>query len=293
MSQSLSTMHDLLLGADDALTRRVSVLTGKSLKPMPLRWPDSANWLWRSEELSPQLLKLARTSPNDDPFWRGLQALFGFDRWKIPAALTQIPSLLPPGLPLAPLPLTWLGDLQGAPLWSLPWRRADPPTMDVAMAGRFGDQLALLHQDALPGFGHPGADVMPLSCWSARARAFVEHHPNRARIAQNLSWPEPSRAVWSLPDLRCDQFLAGATDWLWSDWEALVWAPLEFDLCLLELLLENTSQCEAFTQAYTRRQKMPNLAPYRPGMRALAQLLSLHGETGLAWIDAHPHWLKD
>lgn len=286
-------MHQTNLGADEELTRRVSVLTGKSLMPLPLRWPDSANWLWRSEELSPQLLKLARTSPATDPFWRGLRELFGFDRWQIPEAMTRVPSLLPPGLPLAPLPLTCTGDLQGAPLWSLPWRRADSPAMDAEMAGRLGAQLALLHQEALPGFGHPAVDVMPLSSWPERARAFVGGHPNRSRVAGNLAWPLPSRAVWSLPDLRCDQFLVGATDWLWSDWEALVWAPLEFDLCLLELLLEDASQRDAFMTAYARFGAVPDLTPYRPGMRALAQLLSLHGEAGLAWIDAHPHWLKD
>lgn len=293
MSERSSNMHHTPVRADEELTRRVSVLTGKSLRPLPLRWSDSANWLWRSDELSPQLLKLARTSPATDLFWRGLHALFGFDRWQIPEAMTRVPSMLPPHLPLAPMPLTCLGDLQGAPLWSLPWRRADPPTMDAAMAGRFGSQLALMHQESLPGFGHPAVDVMPLSSWPERARVFVARHPNRSLVAQNLEWPQPSVAVWSLPDLRCDQFLKGATDWLWSDWEALVWAPLEFDLCLLELLLENASQRDAFMTAYTRRRTVPDLAHYRPGMRALALLLSLHGEQGHGWIDAHPHWLKD
>ncbi len=269
------------------------MLTGKSLTPLALRWPDSANWLWRSEELSPQLLKLARRSPATDGFWWGIQQLFGLDRWQAAEALTQVPGLLPPRLPMAPLPMTFLGRLQGIPLWSLPWRHAVSPPMSVALATRLGEQLAILHREALPGFGHPSADVWPLSSWPQRARAFVEGHPGRRWIPEMPSWPQPSKSVWSLPDLRSDQFLEGATDWLWSDWEALVWAPLELDLCLLELLLENASQRDAFVAAYGRLQTLPDLARFRPGMRALALLLSLHGENAKDRTIDHPHWLKD
>lgn len=279
--------------ASPELTRRVSVLTGKSLTPLALRWPDSANWLWRSEELSPQLFKLARRSPTTDPFWRGLQRLFGFDRWQSAEALTQLPGMLPPRLPLAPLPMTYLGRLQGAPLWSLPWRRAEPPLMDVALAQHLGHQLGILHHEALPGFGHPAGDVAPLSRWPERAGRFLEHHPQRDWVGEAPIFPVPTRAVWSLPDLRSDQFLAGATDWLWSDWEALVWAPLEFDLCLLELILATAGQRDAFVTAYRRYQPLPALGAYRAGMRVLALALSLHGEDGKNWVHAHPHWLKD
>ena len=41
--------------ADAELTRRVSLYAGVALTPLLLRFADSANWLWRSEELSPKL----------------------------------------------------------------------------------------------------------------------------------------------------------------------------------------------------------------------------------------------
>ncbi|MDH4573135.1 hypothetical protein [Salinicola acroporae] len=286
-------IDDAPLQADPELTRRVSRLAGRSLIPLPLRWQDSANWLWRSEEASPQLFKLARRSPASDGFWWGIQQLFGLDRWRTPEALTRIPSTLPARLPLSPLPMVFVGRLGNAPLWSLPWCSATPPPMNEALAARLGTQLARLHRQALPGFGHPAGDVFPLSSWPRRARNFMETHPNRGWLADLPSWPLPSKVVWSLPDLRSDQFLAGTQEWRWSDWEALVWAPLEWDLCLLELVLESGAQRDAFLATYRRYHAIPDLSGYRPGMRSLALLLALHGERATARTLHHPHWLKD
>lgn len=290
---ALLSVHDDVLFPSDELTRRLSVFTGKSLTPLALAWADSANWLWRSEELAPQLLKLARTSPEHDYFWWGLMQLFGFDRWRCPEALTGIPGALPPRLPLAPLPMTFLGRLQGAPLWSLPWREATPPMMDVTMAAQLGHQLGLIHRQSVPGWGHPAGKFESLSTWPERVEAFVASHPCRHWLSKRERWPQPSRAVWCLPDLRCDQYLIGATDWFWSDWEALVWAPIELDLCLIELLLENGVQGEAFLAAYRLHRPLPELEPYRGGMRALAVLLMLHGREATARVMDHPCWLKD
>ncbi|WP_251978140.1 hypothetical protein [Salinicola avicenniae] len=280
------------IAAERELTHRVSAYTGLSLTALTLRWPDSANWLWRTAGVSPQLLKLARTGVGpSDPFWHGMAGLFGFDRWQHAEALTRLPGALPPDLPLAPLPLTFLGRLDAAPLWSLPWRRAEAPSMNVALASRLGEQLACLHAAPVSGWGHPESGIESLSSWPARARAFVASHPRRQTLPSSPTWPLPTAAVWCLPDLRPDQFLVGATDWLWSDWEALVWAPLEFDLCLLELLLENASQTTAFVEAYRRRRGLPAVAAYRDGMRAIAWLMGLHGTQWSARVFAHPAWL--
>ncbi|GHB08891.1 hypothetical protein [Salinicola rhizosphaerae] len=279
------------------LTRRVSTYTGKALTPITLPWPDSANWLWRTDELAPQLLKLARTRAETDAFWSSLQALFGWDRWAHPEALTAIPGSLPSRLPLMPLPLTFLGRLQDAPLWSLPWREASSPEMGVALAAALGRQAAMLHRDALPGWGHPVSGIRPLEAWPDLARRFVETHPcvethlDRRDLETALSWPLPSRAVWCLPDLRPDQLLAGATDWLWSDWEALVWAPIEFDLCLIELLLQDRDQRDAFVSSYRLSGRLPDLGPYRDGMRTLAVLMALHGDGATTRVMSHPRWL--
>lgn len=274
---------------DDPLTRRVATFVGKSIVALPLTWPDSANWLWRSEELSPQLYKLARTGADADPFWRGLKALFGLDRWAFPHVLTDVAGMLPPRLPMAPLPTTFLGRIETAPLWSQPWRRAETPSMSTAFAASLGEQLAMLHHETAPGWGHPAGTVMPLTAWPEKARGFAER-AGASEAAARCTWPTPRRAVWSLPDVRVDQYLLGATDRFWCDWEALVWAPLELDLCLVELLLENRAQRDAFLTAYGP-DDVVDLGRYRHGMRLLARLLNLHGEAAETWIDGHPAWL--
>ncbi|WP_110677707.1 hypothetical protein [Salinicola sp. RZ23] len=283
-------MSDVPPIADAELTRRVSLYAGVPLTPLPLRFADSANWLWRSEELSPKLYKLARTGAEDDPFWRGMRDLFGVDRWRHAHELPALAGSLPQHLPLAPLPLTWLGRLQGAPLWSLPWRQAPAARMDTAFAGQLGRQLRRLHRDTLPGWGHPAGEVHPLDAWPQAAWAFVSSHGglDAAKLA-DLAWPLPSRAVWSLPDLRPDQFLRGGLDGYWADWEALVWAPLEFDLCLLELILESAAQREAFVDAYGA-EHLPPLDRYRAGMRAVILALGVQGPQSVT-LQAHPHWL--
>ncbi|WP_353978845.1 hypothetical protein [Salinicola endophyticus] len=283
-------MSDLPPMADAELTRRVSLYAGVALTPLPLRFADSANWLWRSEELSPKLYKLARTDADGDPFWRGMRELFGVDRWRHAHELPALAGSLPQHLPLAPLPLTWLGRLQGAPLWSLPWRQAPAARMDIAFAGQLGRQLRRLHRDSLPGWGHPASGVYALDAWPRAARAFVAGHAALDAVElASLSWPLPSRAVWSLPDLRPDQFLLGGLDGYWADWEALVWAPLEFDLCLLELMLENAAQREAFVEAYGA-EHLPSLDLHRAGMRAVILTLGVLGPQSTP-LREYPHWL--
>ncbi|WP_110665367.1 hypothetical protein [Salinicola halophilus] len=275
---------------DGSLTSRVGTFIGRSVEPLALRWPDSANWLWRDGTLSPQLLKLARTDAADDPFWSGLAMLFGFDRWRTPHALTDVAGMLPPRLPMAPLPMTFLGHLDAAPLWSQPWRRGRAACMGCEFAARLGAQLRMLHHESMPGWGHPLSGEDALTTWPIRARRFAESK-GAVDAASRVDWPAPQRAVWSLPDQRPDQYLFTATDHFWCDWEALVWAPLEFDLCLVELLIASVEQREAFVSAYGS-DRLVDLDEHRKAMRLLAQLLELHGPAGESWIDTHPAWLR-
>jgi hypothetical protein len=97
--------------------------------------------------------------------------------------------------------------------------------------------------------------------------------------------------VWCLPDLRADQFLCGATGWLWSDWEALVWAPLEFDLCVAELLITGGAERDAFVTAYRRQSPDVALGEYRRGMRALIWAMRLQGDIDWPILQSHPAWL--
>lgn len=276
---------------DPALTHRVEVFTGHALAPLPLAWDDSANWLWRTCDETPQLYKLARTHPAQDPFWQGMDRLFGFDRWRCPEALTRLAGALPTHLPLPPLPLTYLGALHQTPLWSLPWSDGAPARMGEVFAELLGSQLGQLHRETVSGWGHPLETVWTLSQWPRRAHDFLRRHPRCADWETLPDFPMPSRAVWCLPDLRADQFLCGATGWLWSDWEALVWAPLEFDLCVAELLITEGAERDAFVTAYRRQSPDVTLGEYRQGMRALIWAMRLQGDIDWHILKSHPAWL--
>ncbi|GAB2798792.1 hypothetical protein GCM10027040_27050 [Halomonas shantousis] len=275
---------------DAELTRRIKAYTGHCVSPVPLDWPDSANWLWRTRGDAPQLLKLARTSPRGDAFWKGIQDLFGFDRWEHPEALTRLGGALPARLPMPPLPLTFLGRMQSAPLWSLPWRQAHKPAMTETFAELLGDQVGRLHHESVSGWGHPLTKMWALDEWPRLARSFLERHPRRDEIEISLSMPVPTRAVWSLPDLRPDQFLCGATGWYWSDWEALVWAPWELDHCLVELLCRSQRQYDAFLAAYRCHQPVPELGAFRMAMRAVLWAMHVCGDVQWQWMAARPVW---
>ncbi|MHB0775347.1 aminoglycoside phosphotransferase/kinase family protein [Halomonas sp. WWR20] len=260
------------------------------MSPVALDWPDSANWLWKTRGVAPQLLKLARTSPPGDPFWKGIHDLFGFDRWEHPESLTRLGGALPADLAMPPLPLTFLGRLQGAPIWSLPWRQACKPSMTATFAELLGEQLGRLHREHVSGWGHPLTATHALSEWPQRARAFIERHPRYGEIDMPLTMAVPTRAVWSLPDLRPDQFLCGATGWHWCDWEALVWAPWELDMCLMEMQCQTRAQYAAFLACYTRHQPLPELQAFRTGMRAVLWAMNVFGDVDWQWVKTRPVW---
>ncbi|MBZ5876952.1 hypothetical protein [Chromohalobacter israelensis] len=276
---------------DSELTHRVEVFTGHALSPLPLAWDDSANWLWRTAGESPQLLKLARTHPEHDPFWKGMRELFGFDRWRCPETMTRLAGALPAHLPMLPLPMTYLGTLQHAPLWSLPWSDGKAARMGPVFAELLGSQLGHLHRETVSGWGHPLERVHPLAEWPRHARDFLRQHPRCGELPTFPAFPIPSRAVWCLPDVRADQYLSGATGWLWSDWEALTWAPLEFDLCLAEMLITTCAERDAFLAAYRRESPCVSLSAYRQGMRALIWVMRLHGDVDWHHVVSHPDWL--
>ena len=279
---------------EESLTRRLSTYLGQPLEPLALAWPDSANWLWRQRGGAPGLIKLARTGPDHDPFWHAMRGVFGADRWATPEGLTRLAGALPARLPIPPLPLTFLGRLDGAPIWHLPWSSGQPSNLSITFCELLGDQLGRLHQDTVSGFGQPLAQPMPLLHWNTRVTRFLAHHPRRAELGTLLkrTFPAPTRAVWCLPDMRADQYLCAATGWVWSDWEALVWAPIEFDWALVELLLETPEQRQAFMKGYSRHGRMIDLDGQRELCRALLWAMEAFGPRSYAELAAAPAWVS-
>lgn len=275
------------------MTERLSFFLGRALIAQPLDWEDASNWRWKSDALSPEMIRMARTTIND-PFWHGLWALFGFDRWAHAERLTRLAGNLPAHLPMLPLPMTWLGTLQGAPIWSLPWRAGRTATMNTDFCERLGEQIGRLHGAPVSGWGHPLASVWSLSDWPRRAGRYLRQYAP-PEVLQDLpdQIPVPDSAVWCLPDLRDDQFIQGATDWCWSDWEALVWAPREFDWALIELLITQVDQQRAFLNRYWPFCEIIDISAQRRVCRAILWCFNCFGPVPWARIrDAHC-WLGE
>ncbi|MFC0268356.1 hypothetical protein [Kushneria aurantia] len=273
------------------LTQRLSFFLDRQLVAQPLAFEDASNWRWKSESLSPEMIRMARTDRRD-PFWHGLDSLFGFDRWQHAENLTRLAGSLPPRLPLLPLPMTWLGRLQEAPIWSLPWRSGRTATMNGRLATLLGEQLGRLHAEPVSGWGHPLSEVRSLESWPQQLAQYLERHlPASVRRELPERVPIPERAVWCLPDLRADQFIEAATDWCWTDWEALVWAPLELDWTLIELLLNENGQQQAFMARYWHFGEPVSIAAHRSSCRALLWSFNCFGPCDWEAVRDAPRWL--
>ncbi|WP_106478084.1 hypothetical protein [Phytohalomonas tamaricis] len=271
----------------------MEMFTGLALTPLPLAWEDSANWLWKSEGVSPELIKLARMRPEQDAFWHGLSSLFGFDRWRIAERIPHLAGALPPLLPLMPLPMTYLGQLQHCPVWSLPWRTASVAHWTTTFAELLGDHVGRLHREAVSGWGHPLERTFALDQWPLRVKRYLSCSTRRTELgslADRLP-AVPTRAVWSLPDLRVDQFMWNATGWFWNDWEALLWAPLEFDWSLFELLLDNEIHRAAFYEAYRLHASPPDVQQHRFHCRAVLWLMNVFGPLNWETLASRPCWV--
>ncbi|OHV11897.1 hypothetical protein [Kushneria phosphatilytica] len=277
---------------DESLTNRLAMLIDRELDALPLAWPDASNWCWKSRGLSPELIKLARTGI-ESPFWRGIWQLFGFDRWQHARMLPRVAGMLPPDLPLLPVPLTFLAYLQQAPVWSLPWRQAEQARWTEQFAEQLGHQIGLLHRETADWFGHPLSGRHSLDLWPTRVRKFLQQADAQALQAlADIPLASPKRATWCLPDLRADQFLESATDGFWSDWEALVMAPIEFDWTLLELLLVNSSLRQSFCRAYQRYGAIPDIESYRLHHRGILCCLEVFGPMSWPLMRDQPVWLN-
>lgn len=274
------------------LTQRLGVFLGRQLIAQPLSFEDASNWRWKSDALSPEMIRMARTDTRD-PFWHGLKALFGLDRWRDAACLPRLAGCLPPHLPLLPLPMTWLGYLQKTPVWSLPWRSGRTGEISENFASLLGEQIGRLHCAPVSGWGHPLTGVEGVERWPGALESYLARHlpaPVRADLPARV--PVPVRAVWCLPDLRADQFIQSTTDWCWSDWEALVWAPIEFDWALIELLLTDDSWRHAFLARYRPFGNPCDIEAHRLASRALLWQLNCFGPCAWPEIRDAPRWLS-
>ena len=90
-------------------------------------------------------------------------------------------------------------------------------------------------------------------------------------------------------DLRWDQFLqiGGEENLALLDLDAMVWAPRELELVMLEYLL-TPAQAEVFTTVYTQYHEMPDLKRERSVYRVLLFQMNVLGESNFNRWMAHP-----
>ncbi len=280
--------------ARHALVERLAGQGVVDAHPLPRPFPDSTNTLWRLRRAADTdwLLHLRRAEGLDQPFWRGMEWLFGTTALPAPERLEARYNLAASGSPLrVPGYLGPLGELAGHAHWITEWLEGGPATASHANAARLGTHLGRLHAHAAP--------AGPLRGWGERLADTLDHlaerdwpgHPGLAdrlaaarTAARALPDPQPA---WILPDIRWDQFLerGGRLDAL-VDVEALVIGPAELDLAALEYQLD-AAQAEAFAAAYRRHRPLPGLAPGREACRLLLFLMGILGERDLAaWMAA-------
>ncbi|ANF58212.1 hypothetical protein A5892_12660 [Halotalea alkalilenta] len=262
---------------------RIRARWGAHASPLALRYADSANWLWRA---GGEVFKLARTSDRDDAFWQGAKALFGLDRWRVGPGLARSLDGLPMDLPMPPLPMRWLGRLDGAPLWAQPWCAGAPPEWTPGFAARLGQQCGRLHRRRANHFGCPLQPQHSLAQWPSRLQRYLGERLSHRRLPDGLARLiacEPARVTSAVPcllDLRADQFVVGESGAFWIDWEALVWAPVEFDWALLEMVVP--ADCRApFLTGYRHHGTPVPLGEHRTHCRAALFAMGALGE--LSW----------
>ncbi|WP_025733720.1 hypothetical protein [Carnimonas nigrificans] len=279
-------------GIQNSAGLRLAARLGHSVTPIPLRFYDAANWLGYSQG---RVYKLARQAQRNAPFWHGANALFGVDRWRDAQRLPAIPAHLPTGLPMPAEPMRYEGQLAGAPWWSQRWVTGQVAVWSNTFARTLGQQCALLERRRSTCFGRfPRADFS-LSDWNRRVARYVESvspHPYLPDIQPLLaSMPAPPKsAVPLLLDLREDQFMHVNDGYRWLDWEAMVWAPVEFAWALIEILVPAAYR-DAFLQGYGASPKVHHLPEWRPLYRALFVAMGLWGDVSLATLERYDCWL--
>ncbi|MCM5703387.1 hypothetical protein [Larsenimonas salina] len=266
------------------------------LTPLPLLFCDSANWLWRAP-MSNQLIKVARTSPVEDPFWKGMATLFGHDRWEDASCMPELRERLTrthSGF----LELYYKGLVEHRPVWALPWVDGCEPDAPQ-VAAWLGEWLKTQAQfDGLNRFEYGSITRpecrRPLLTWPQALTAYVHEHVPASSVAQlpdSAELGETPGAVYCLVDARRDQFIH-TPERLWCvDWEACVIAPLEFALAMIELVFACSSpSVHARFNAHFRT--VYSLTPcQRAWCRSALWAMNSTGEHDWQCVIDLPNWL--
>jgi hypothetical protein len=280
-----------------------ALIHAEKLLPM---FDDSTHELWRCETQQGALILKCCSRPqlNSSPFWQVMQRLFGLD---LPSAFACYPQLHASLDKMTRLPIPELvasaAEQGDAPAYALHRALSGETLMQSQlndqMVLQLAEQLAQLHQQALPSWGMVSAQQFSSSAWPERLRTTLEamcaNQPEALRclesIRAELDALKPSEFCWVMMDNRWDQYLTdGKQITALVDLDAFVIAPRELELVLLEYQL-SPQQAMLFKQGYQAHLAWPDLSTLRSSYRLLLFVMNALGETDIdRWMNAAEHF---
>ena len=310
--QMLSTEHRLLFAGC------------RWAKKLPPHFEDSTHDLWVCQfESEKRFLKLCSTSRcASSDFWQVVHHLFGFE---FALSLSEYDEVYQKVALWSPLRIPKLfhsvsccnlvkkggGIFSGFLLTEyLEGQDVTSNQLTLKQVKQVAEHVALLHQCTQGCFGalFESVENFPpllnqemasrdVTAWKTRLKqtlvACNSHHkiPHEvmAHAVQSVNDLNVGRFHPIMLDLRWDQFLqiGGGENLALLDLDAMVWAPKELELVMLEYLL-SPEQAEAFLSVYTQYHSRPDLTLERVVYRVLLFEMNVLGERDFNRWMAHP-----
>ena len=270
---------------------------------LPRMFADSTHQAWSCCFLELQcVLKVCSIDDvKKSPFWQTMQTLFGFD---FVESLDQYHSVYQQTNKMTPLTIPRLIDAAGGYYHQRGFLLTelvagvviDPRDIKKQYVEQLARHIAALHQYSQTKFGPLFAPHLSAERWThhlsktlqIRAREQNVESVMLDKVLAQLANFKLDLFYPIMPDLRWDQFLVmddGALCLI--DLDAMVWAPRELELVLIEFLL-NESELHVFKAIYTQSHSIPDLDSVRDVYRLLLFVMNVLGESDIEkWME-HP-----
>ena len=262
---------------------------------------DSTHQLWQCNTTDGMMmLKVCdETSVKQSSFWQGMTLLFDVDLpaqlGKFQAVHTQLAVLSPLQIPDYIASNSRDNNITPAFILTewLTGGTVDPAKVNDKMVVTLAQHISQLHCHQHHCAGAMHSAKISTSQWSEKLQNTLKQLAKQQNIPKDIinkaitltAQYTPDYYVPVMIDLRWDQFLQqqGRLTAL-VDLDALVYAPRELDLVLLEYIL-NKRQAEIFSQHY--QHKLPDLMIVRYIYRLILFMMNILGEKDLdSWLSS-------
>ena len=296
----------------------------QSLISVLASFDDSTHQLWLCQFPSEKRFLKLCLSGEQSAFWQAVQHLFGFELASNLKHYDQVYQSMTAWSPLVVPKLRHSasysctekeGTLFSAPLRGrkfsgflltefLVGRVLTPEQLTLKHVSQISEHIALLHQHSSNRFGalfdpHKISSSINQDrfAWKSRLKqtllALKKHQSIPMDVFEKtIGLVDALQINHFQPimlDMRWDQFLQleGGENLALLDLDAMVWAPRELELVMLEYLL-TPAQAEVFTTVYTQYHELPDLKSARSVYRVLLFQMNVLGESSFNRWMAHP-----